>query len=99
MSAKESVKEKSEISVREPRQYNVIMLNDDFTTMEFVVSILIEIFKKDAVTAEQIMMNVHKNGRAAVGCYPYDIAESKKEKAMQRAKEKGFPFRMLVEEA
>lgn len=98
MSLQGSIKEKSNIKVREPKQYQVIMLNDDFTTMDFVVSILIQIFKKDPVTAEQLMMQVHKGGRAVVGVYPYDIAITKTNEAMQRAKNEGFPFRMLVTE-
>ncbi len=98
MSLQGSIKEKSDVKVREPKQYQVIMLNDDFTTMDFVVSILIQIFKKDPVTAEQLMMQVHKGGRAVVGVYPYDIAITKTNEAMQRAKNEGFPFRMLVTE-
>lgn len=93
-----SLKEKSESRVKEPKQYRVIMLNDDFTSMDFVVGILVDIFHKDPISAEQLMMQVHKGGRATVGVYPYDIAVTKTTMAMDRAKEQGFPFRMLVEE-
>ncbi|MCR4739507.1 MAG: ATP-dependent Clp protease adaptor ClpS [Lachnospiraceae bacterium] len=99
MSLQGELREKSSDRVKEPKHYNVIMLNDDFTTMEFVVMILIEIFKKDQGSAEQLMLMVHKNGRAVVGTYPYDIAVSKVNKALNRAREEGFPFRMTVEEA
>lgn len=99
MATKGALKERSEIKVREPKQYKVIMLNDDFTTMEFVVDVLIDIFGMDSLKAEKIMMDVHKCGRAVIGCYPYDIAVSKTNKAMERARMEGFPFRMLVEEA
>ena len=85
--------------LKEPRQYNVIMINDDFTSMEFVVSILIDIFHKDPISAEAIMMHVHKNGRAIVGTDPYDIALTKTNAAMTRARNEGFPFRMTIEEA
>ena len=95
----ERVKERSGTEVREPRMYKVIMLNDDFTTMEFVVDILISLFDKDPLTAEELMMQVHKGGRAVVAVYPYDIALTKVNAAMERAKQEGFPFRMLVEEA
>ena len=91
-------KKKSESRVKEPKQYRVIMLNDDFTSMDFVVGILVDIFHKDPISAEQLMMQVHKGGRATVGVYPYDIAVTKTTMAMDRAKEQGFPFRMLVEE-
>ena len=99
METQGSLKEKTESNVREPRQYKVIMLNDDFTTMDFVVEVLIDIFKMDMMKAEQIMMQVHKGGRAVVGIYPYDIAASKTTRAMERAKAQGYPFRMLIEEA
>jgi ATP-dependent Clp protease adaptor protein ClpS len=99
MSVKGEVKERSKIDIKEPHQYNVVMLNDDFTTMEFVVEILIEIFRKDPAEAERLMMTVHKSGSAVVGAYPYDIAVTKVNEAMSRAKAQGFPFRMRVEEA
>ncbi len=98
MATKGLLKEKSENKLKEPKMYRVIMLNDDFTSMEFVVEVLVDIFHKDEITAEQIMMRVHKGGRATVGIYPYDIAVTKTTKAMDRAKEQGYPFRMLVEE-
>lgn len=77
----------------------MIMHNDDFTTMDFVVGILIDIFHKDEAEAQRLMLMVHKSGRAAVGTYPYDIAATKVQTAMSRAKEEGFPFRMTIEEA
>ena len=97
--AQESVNEKTKDRVREPKLFNVIMLNDDFTTMEFVVDVLIKVFGKDKASAEALMLTVHNSGKAAVGRYPYDIALTKVGKAMNLAKEKGYPFRMTVEEA
>lgn len=99
METKEAVKENTGIDIREPKQYKVIMLNDDFTTMDFVVRILTEIFNKDRLSARALMLMVHKKGSASVGCYPYDIAMSKVDKALSLAKKEGFPFRMRVEEA
>ena len=99
MATKDAVKERISEELKEPKQYEVIMHNDDFTTMEFVVQILIDIFRKDPAVAENIMLTVHRNGRAVVGKYPYDIAVTKVNEAMGRAKEEGFPFRMTVEEA
>ena len=99
MATKEAVKERTSSKVKEPRQYNVVMHNDDFTTMDFVVDVLIDIFHKDDVTAQAIMLNVHKKGKAVVGKYPYDIANTKVNAALSRAKSQGFPFRMTVEEA
>lgn len=99
MSTQSFVKERTGGKVKEPEQYNVIMLNDDFTTMEFVVGVLTDIFHKDSVTAEALMMRVHQEGKAVIGKYPYDIAVTRVKKALARAREQGFPFRMTVEEA
>lgn len=94
---RENVREKTRIDVREPRHYKVVMHNDDFTSMEFVVEILMDIFHKDGIEAERLMLMVHKSGRAVVGAYPYDIAVTKVRMASARAREEGFPFRLTVE--
>lgn len=99
MAVQGETREKTRINIREPKHYKVIMHNDDFTTMDFVVEILVDIFHKDILEAEQLMLMVHETGKAAVGSYPYDIAVSKVQAAKARAKEEGFPFRMTVEEA
>ena len=99
MSVQGETREKTRIDIREPKHYRVIMHNDDFTTMEFVVDILRDIFRKGEVEAIHLMMLVHECGRASVGSYPYDIAVTKVQAATTRAKEEGFPFRMTVEEA
>ena len=99
MATKDATKEKTRSKIKEPRQFNVVMHNDDFTTMEFVVEVLVDIFHKDQVTAQAIMLNVHKKGKAVVGKYPYDIAVTKVTSALNRAKREGYPFRMTVEEA
>ena len=99
MSVQGSVKEHTKDRLKEPKQYNVIMLNDDFTTMEFVVGVLTDIFHKDPATARTLMLRVHNSGRAVIGKYPYDIAATRVKKAMTRAVQQGFPFRMTVEEA
>lgn len=99
MATKGAIKEQTKNFVKEPKQYCVVMFNDDFTTMEFVVEILVDIFHKDEPTAQAIMLNVHKKGRAVVGKYSYDIATTRVRIALSRAKEHGFPFRMTVEEA
>ena len=90
---------KEKVKVKKPRQYKVVMHNDDFTTMEFVVDILITVFKKDINTSNKIMMDVHKVGRGIVGIYPYDIAATKVAISLGMAKEEGFPFNITIEEA
>ena len=99
MATQSGIKERTSNKLKEPQHYKVIMHNDDFTTMEFVVEVLKDIFHKDEVTAQSIMLNVHKKGQAVVGKYPYDIAVTRVKKALARASEQGFPFRMTVEEA
>lgn len=99
MSLQNASQTRENVRIREPKRYQVIMHNDDFTTMEFVVSILIDIFKKAPADAELLMLQVHKKGRAVVGIYSYDIACTKVSFALERAKAKNFPFRMTVEEA
>ena len=99
MSVQGETREKTRISIREPKHYRVIMHNDDFTSMDFVVDILVEIFHKAEMEAERLMLMVHETGKAAIGSYPYDIAVTKVQAATTRAKEEGFPFRMTIEEA
>ena len=99
MSTQGETREKTKINIRKPKHYRVIMHNDDFTSMEFVVEILMDIFHKDELEAERLMLLVHESGKAAVGLYPYDIAVTKVQMATAKAREEGFPFRMTVEEA
>ena len=99
MATQGATQERTDIKLQEPKKYNVIMHNDDFTTMEFVVEVLVDIFHKSDAEAESLMLTVHKGGKAVIGCYPFDIAVSKVNAARIRAKEAGFPFKITVEEA
>ena len=74
------------------------MYNDDYTTMEFVIKILVSIFNKSFIDAEKIMLDVHKKGRGVAGIYSYDIAITKVATAMSMAKSEGFPFKLTTEE-
>lgn len=98
MAIQGETRESTRIKIREPKHYKVIMHNDDFTTMDFVVDILRDIFHKNEVEAERLMLLVHETGKAVVGTYPYDIAVSKVQAAAARAKAEGFPFRLTLEE-
>lgn len=89
---------KNKVKVSKPKHYKVIMYNDDYTSMEFVVDILINIFNKTLEAANKIMIEVHENGKGIAGIYPYDIAVTKVSIAMARAEEDGFPFKLIVEE-
>ena len=91
------IRERQRTNLREPRRYKVIIYNDDFTTMEFVVMILVEVFLKSEAEAEVLMMQVHHSDKAVVGIYSYDIACSKVQKATNMAREQNFPLRLTVE--
>ena len=97
METNSRVIDKINYKIKKPKKYKVIMHNDDFTTMEFVVAVLNIIFNKNIEEANNIMMEVHKKGTGVAGIYPYDIAVSKANKAMMMAKEEGFPFKLTVE--
>ena len=84
--------------VKEPHKYAVVMYNDDFTPMDFVVELLKLVFHYDAGKAYELMMTVHKSGEAVVGTYTYDIAATKRARAMSMAKEAGYPFRVEMRE-
>lgn len=92
-----SLKEKQNIDLREPRRYKVVMHNDDFTTMEFVVMVLSTVFHKSEAEAERIMLLIHHSDKAVVGVYSLDIAASKAAKATEMARAEGFPLRISVE--
>jgi ATP-dependent Clp protease adaptor protein ClpS len=94
-----AVKERAEIRSREPKLYNVILLNDDYTTMEFVIHILETLFQKSPAEAYRIMMHVHRNGRGLAGVYTWEVAETKAERVASLASEAGYPLRATIEEA
>jgi ATP-dependent Clp protease adaptor protein ClpS len=93
------VLEKPEIKTAKPKLFNVILHNDDYTTMEFVVHVLETIFQKPTPDAFRIMMQVHLQGRGVCGAYQYEIAETKADAVHELAREKGYPLRATVEEA
>ena len=89
-----SVRDRVHTGLREPHRYKVIIYNDDFTTMDFVVHILTSVFFKSGAEAERLMLDVHEHGSAVVGIYTYDIATSKVRKATMLAREAKFPLRL-----
>jgi len=88
----------SEVELKEPSLYRVILHNDDYTPMDFVVMILMEIFHKNSDEAEDIMWRVHTQGKAVCGVYTYEIAETKAEQVKMSAKESGYPLLATIEE-
>lgn len=93
------IRERTRLRHDYPRMYNVIMHNDDFTPMDFVVMVLKTVFHKGDGEAERLMLDVHQKGQAIVGHYTLDIAVSKSQKAMRMAREQGFPFKLSWEPA
>jgi ATP-dependent Clp protease adaptor protein ClpS len=85
--------------LKEPEEFRVILLNDNYTAMEFVVEILILVFHKSEEDATRIMIDVHKKGRGIVAIYPWDIAQSKADQVHALAREHQFPLRCVVEPA
>ena len=96
---KEKPTSKIREKTKEPEQFNVILLNDNYTTMEFVVEILMKIFHKNTEEAFLIMLNIHNKGRGVVGAYTWDIAVTKAEQVHTEADANQFPLRCIIEPA
>ena len=94
-----AIKDRDEVKNQDPKLYNVVLLNDDYTTMEFVLEILETLFQKSPAEAFGIMMHVHRNGRGLAGVYTWEVAETKAEKVAELAAEAGYPLRATIEEA
>lgn len=88
----------SKTKLEKPKLFKVLLHNDDFTTMEFVVWVLEYVFMRDAAEAFAIMLKVHNEGVGMAGVYPFEIANMKAEKAMNLAKAREYPFLCTVEE-
>lgn len=98
-SHKTKVDQQTREQVATPSLFKVIMHNDDYTTMEFVIEVLQEIFNKSATEAEKIMLTIHFQGAGLCGTFPYAIAEAKADRARLKARKAGFPLRCTLEEA
>ena len=90
---------KADEQVSTPALFKVLMHNDDYTTMEFVLEVLRDVFRKSAAEAEKIMLIIHFQGVGHCGTYPYSIAETKADQVRLRARKSGFPLRCSLEEA
>jgi len=83
--------------VKEPAMYKVLLHNDDYTTMEFVVHVLMTVFHRNVEVATQIMLNVHKKGVGLCGVYTYEVAETKVETVTRMARENGHPLKCTMQ--
>jgi ATP-dependent Clp protease adaptor protein ClpS len=95
----EVVKERVKTEKKEPPLFKVVLLNDDYTTMEFVIQVLESVFQKSPAEAFRIMMHVHVNGRGIAGVYPWDIAETKANTVIELARDAGYPLKAVTEGA
>jgi len=84
---------------QKPQQYKVLLLNDDYTPMEFVVQVLEEVFKKSGEDAYTIMLHVHQKGVGVCGIYTFEIAETKVTQVMDMARDNGHPLQCTLEPA
>jgi ATP-dependent Clp protease adaptor protein ClpS len=86
-----------QVQLDEPPLYRVMLLNDDYTTMDFVVEVLKQVFHKSNADAQRIMLDVHRNGFGVCGRYPREIAETKVDRVDSLSREKGFPLKCTME--
>ena len=87
-----------DIDLQEPKKYKVFLLNDDFSTMDFVIDVLVRVFRKSVDEASIIMLNIHHKGKELCGTYTYEIAATKVAQVKSMAREKGFPLKAIMEE-
>jgi ATP-dependent Clp protease adaptor protein ClpS len=89
---------KEDVKVKKPKMYKILLHNDDYTSMEFVVQVLVGIFNKRTDDAVRIMLDVHKKGIGIAGIYSYDIAITKISQAENMAKEYSYPLKLSLKE-
>ncbi len=94
MAVKENVKEQIKTNIKLPRQYQVLIYNDDFTPMDFVVEVLVRIFEKEENAAVALMLSIHQGSCAVAGVYPRDIARTKAAEAVKWARSEGYPLKV-----
>ena len=95
----EALLEEETSVLKPPSMYRVMLLNDDFTPMDFVIFVLQEYFHKDRETATRIMLKVHREGKGVCGIFPKDIANTKVEQVVRHARQEGHPLQCTMEEA
>ena len=98
MNTRTDYEESSELSLMLPKRYKVLLLNDDYTSMDFVIDILMNVFHKNYQESEAIMLEIHKKDKALCGVYSYEIAETKVMQVHKLAREQGFPLKATMEE-
>ena len=87
-----------DLELHEPQMFKVLLHNDDYTSMDFVVEVLMGIFHKTQAQAEQIMLQIHEKDKAVCGVYSFEIAQTKAQQVKQQAKQNEFPLLATIEE-
>jgi|TARA_A100001011_G_scaffold157635_1_gene166078 ATP-dependent Clp protease adaptor protein ClpS len=90
----EAVKQKTAVELRYPPRFDVIIFNDDYTPVEFVIKLLVEIFNKNVDTAKELTMTIHEHGQAVAGTYNFEIAEQKTTEALATSRASGHPLQL-----
>ena len=86
------------LELEEPKMFKVLLHNDDYTSMIFVIEILTGVFRKTSAEAEKIMLHIHETGRAICGVYSFEIAQTKAQQVKQKAKQNEFPLLATIEQ-
>lgn len=92
------VKDRPTEELRRPRLWSVVLHNDDYTSMEFVVEVLQSVFHLEEARAMQVMLNVHRKGKGIAGIYPHEVAETKAATTMETARRQDYPLQATIEE-
>ena len=87
-----------QLELQEPKKYKVLLLNDDYSTMEFVIEVLTKIFRKSQDEAAAIMLSVHENKKAVCGVYTHEIAQTKVAQVKANARKAQYPLKAIMEE-
>ena len=95
---KKIVLQESYKELQEPSKYKVLLLNDDYTKMDFVVMTLMVVFRKSLEESQKIMLNIHKNGKGLCGIYAFEVAETKVAQVAAMAEQHKFPLKCSLEE-
>jgi ATP-dependent Clp protease adaptor protein ClpS len=95
--AKEAVKTRTSTELRYPGRYNVVIYNDDYTPVEFVIKMLVEVFNKDVNTAKSLTQEIHSQGASIAGTYNAEIAEQKCSEGISISRANGHPLQLKVE--
>ena len=90
----EAVKQKTAVELRYPPRFDVIIFNDDYTPVEFVIKLLVEIFNKNVDTAKELTMTIHEHGQAVAGTYNFEIAKQKTTEALATSRASGHPLQL-----